>query len=131
MEELMSCLVLSSPPRLISPDLVPEHTPTTQPECLFFGPHSFVAWNEQTCIYYDSLHSAGICLGTNNARTHVHLELACQRSMISAQRKLRLTMQHVYGHGGNLGNECADHAAALLCFLLSVFPFWVLASSNK
>ena len=33
--------------------------------------------------------------------------------MIFAQRKLRLTMQHVYGHNGNLGNECADHAAAL------------------
>ena len=26
---------------------------------------------------------------------------------------LRLAMQHVNGHGGNLGNECADHAAAL------------------
>ena len=25
-------------------------------------------------------------------------------------------MQHVYGHGGNLGNECADHAAALGTF---------------
>ena len=24
-----------------------------------------------------------------------------------------LAMQHVYGHSGNLGNECADHAAAL------------------
>ena len=22
-------------------------------------------------------------------------------------------MHHVYGHAGNLGNECADHAAAL------------------
>ena len=30
-------------------------------------------------------------------RTHVKLALACQRSMILAQRKLRLTMQHVYG----------------------------------
>ena len=25
-------------------------------------------------------------------------------------------MQHVHGHGGNLGNECADHAAALGSF---------------
>ena len=25
-------------------------------------------------------------------------------------------MQHVFGHGGNLGNECADHAAALGTF---------------
>ena len=28
-------------------------------------------------------------------------------------------MQHVYGHGGNLGNECADHAAALVKFGLT------------
>ena len=33
--------------------------------------------------------------------------------MLKVQHKLRLTMQHVYGHTGNLGNECADHAAAL------------------
>ena len=33
--------------------------------------------------------------------------------MLSAQHRLRLTMQHVYGHTGNLGDECADHAAAL------------------
>ena len=29
-------------------------------------------------------------------------------------------MQHVYGHSGNLGNECADHAAALGS--LALFP---------
>ena len=41
---------------------------------------------------------------------------ACQQSMIRAQRRLRLTMQHVFGHSGNLGNECANHAAALGTF---------------
>ena len=46
---------------------------------------------------YDSKHAAGVCLGTIQARTHVQLALACQRSMILAQRKLRLTVQHVYG----------------------------------
>ena len=40
-------------------------------------------------------------------------QLACQQSMLSVQHRLRLTIQHVYGHTGNLGNECADHAAAL------------------
>ena len=29
-------------------------------------------------------------------------------------------MQHVYGHNGNLGNECADHAAALGTFGLTM-----------
>ena len=77
----------------------------------FLGPHGPVARDEQSCICCDSLHAAGVCLGTIQARTHVQLALACQRSMIFAQRKLRLTMQHVYGHSGNLGNECADHAA--------------------
>ena len=79
----------------------------------FLGLHGPVDRNEQSCIYHDALHAAGICLGTIQARTHVQLALACQRSMIVAQRKLRLTMQHVYGHIGNLGNGCADHAAAL------------------
>ena len=85
----------------------------------FLGPHGPVARDEQSCIYCDSLHAAGLCLGTIQARTHVQLALACQRSMIFAQRKLRLTMQHVYGHSGNLGNECADHAAALGTFGLT------------
>ena len=59
------------------------------------------------------MHAAGICLGTIQARTLVQLALACQQSMIRVQHRLRLTMQHVHGHSGNLGNECADHAAAL------------------
>ena len=79
----------------------------------FLGPHGPVTRDEQSCIYYDSMHAAGVCLGTIQVRTHVQLALACQRSMICTQHRLRLTMQHVYGHGGNLGNECADHAAAL------------------
>ena len=36
--------------------------------------------------------------------------------MRNVQRRLRLTMRHVCGHTGNLGNECADHAAALGTF---------------
>ena len=85
----------------------------------FLGPHGPVARDEQWCIYYDSKHAAGVCLGTIQARTHVQLALACQQSMIYAQHRPRLTMQHVYGHGGNLGNECADHAAALGTFGLT------------
>ena len=41
------------------------------------------------------------------------LSFLCPRG---PQHRLRLTMQHVYGHGGNLGNECADHAAAFGTF---------------
>ena len=119
MDELMLCLVPSSPPRLISLSLEPKHNPNTAEmtamiEALsFLGPHGPVARDEQSCIYYESQHAAGVCLGTIQARTHVQLALARQKSMILAQRKLRITMQHVYGHNGNLGNECADHAAAL------------------
>ena len=58
-------------------------------------------------FFYDSMHAAGICLGTIQARTHVQLALACHQSMIRAQHRLRRT---------NLGNECADHAAALGTF---------------
>ena len=68
-----------------------------------------MARDTNSCIYYDSKHAAG----TIQARTHVQLALACQQLMLSVQQRLRLTMQHVHGHAGNLGNECADHAAAL------------------
>ena len=53
------------------------------------------------------------CLGTIQARAHIQLALACQQSLLKVQHTLRFTMQHVYGHTRNLGNECADHAAAL------------------
>ena len=90
---------------------------TAMIEALFFlGPRGPVTPDEQSCILYDSMHAAGICLGSIQARTHVQLALACQQSMIRVQHRLRLTMQHVFGHGGKLGNECADHAAALCAF---------------
>ena len=85
----------------------------------FLGLHGPVTRDERSCIFYDSKHAAGICLGTIQTRTHVQLALACQQSMICAQHRLRLTMQHVVGHGGNLGNECADHAAELGTFGLT------------
>ena len=53
----------------------------------FLGPRGPVTHDEQSCIYYDSMHAAGICLGTVQARTHVQLALACQQSLIHAQRK--------------------------------------------
>ena len=124
MEELMSCLVLSSEAHLAFSGARTHSNNTAEMTAMiealsFLDPHGPVARDEQSCIYYDSLHGAGLCLGTIQARTHVQLALACQRSMIFAQSKLRLTMQHVYCHSGNLGNECADHAAALGTFGLT------------
>ena len=78
----------------------------------FLGPLGQVARDANSCIKHDSKHAAGICLGTLQARTHVQLALACQLSILKVQHRLR-TMQHVYGHTGNLGHECADYAAAL------------------
>ena len=37
----------------------------------FLGPRGPVTPDEQSRIYYDSMHAAGICLGTIQARTHV------------------------------------------------------------
>ena len=76
----------------------------------FLGPRGSVARDANSCIYYDSKHAAGVCLGTIQARTHVQLALACQQSMLSVQHRLQLSMQHMYGHTGNLANECADQA---------------------
>ena len=87
-------------------------------EALYFlGPRGSVACNEEACIYYDSKHAAGVCLGTIQARSHLQLALACQRSTLRVQHRLRLTMQHVYGHAGNLGNECADQCRTRFAWL--------------
>ena len=87
---------------------------TAMIEALYcLGPRGSVARQDETCVFYDSKHAAEICLGTIQASTHIQHALACQRSTLCVQHRLRLTMQHVYGHAGNLGNECADHAAAL------------------
>ena len=78
---------------------------------------SWFSWSSHLWwAFVYSMHAAGILLGTIQVRTHVHLTFARQQSLIRAQRRLRLTMQHVYGHSGTLGNECADHAAALGTF---------------
>ena len=104
----MSCLVRSSPPILISLFQVPELAPTTPLEMTamietlsFLGLRGPVARDANSCVYHDSKHAAGVCLGTIQARTHVQLALACQQSMLSVQHRLRLTMKHVYGHTGN------------------------------
>ena len=85
----------------------------------FFGPDGPLARDEHSCYNNESKHAAGVCLGTIRARTHVQLARACQPSMIFAQNKLQLIMQHVYGPRGNLGNDCADHVAALGTFGLT------------
>ena len=51
------------------------------------GPRGPVARDTNSCIYYDSKHAAGVCLGTVQARTHVQLALACQRSTLSVQHR--------------------------------------------
>ena len=78
----------------------------------FLGCRGAIARDANSCIYFDSRHAA-VFLGTIQARTHVQLAVACQQSMPCVQHRLRFTMQHVYGHVGNLGNECAHHATAL------------------
>ena len=42
----------------------------------FLGRQGPLTHDEQSCIYYGSLHAAGICLGTIQARTHVQLAFA-------------------------------------------------------
>ena len=39
----------------------------------FLGPHGPVTRDEHSCIYYDSMHAAGMCLDTIQARTHVQV----------------------------------------------------------
>ena len=45
----------------------------------FLGPHGLAVRGSHSCIFYDSKHAAGFCLGTVQSRANVTLGLACQR----------------------------------------------------
>ena len=94
MEEKMSCLVQLS---RLKPILYAIHSNNTAEmsgiiEALSFsrarGP---VARDACSCVFYDSQHAAGVCLGTIHARTHVQLGLSCQQLLLKVQRRLRFT----------------------------------------
>ena len=119
----MSCLARLSRPKHILHTQEPEPIPTILLRCppllkgyLFSGPAARLFVTHVSCVFCDSKHAAGVCLGTIHARTHVQLGLSCQQLLLKVPRRLRFTMQHVYSHVENLGNECADHAAALGAF---------------
>ena len=78
----------------------------------FLGPLGPVTPDAQSRIFYDSCACCWYLSG-HDSSPHTCVAGVCQQSLIRVQHRLRLTMQHVYGHCGNLGNECADHAAAL------------------
>ena len=64
----------------------------------------------------DSSQAAGIFFGAVHARANAQLGLACQRILLQIQQMLRFTMQRIYSSAKNLGNDCADDAAALRTF---------------
>ena len=108
MEDYTSCLVVSSQPKRNTAEL------SSIIEALsFLGPNGPVSRDSQACIFYDSKHAASICLGTIQSRATVALGLTCQRLLLQVHVRLRITLQHIYSHAQNLGNERADHAAAL------------------
>ena len=127
MEGSISCLARSSQPKHISRMQVPESTPTTPSNSRVFsrrfpskGATARLSVVHILASFLDSKHAAGVLLGTVQTRANVQLGLACQRLLLQIQVTLRFTMQHIYGHAQNLGNECADHAAALgACGLVS------------
>ena len=83
-------------------------------EALFLlSPSGSVARGSQACVFYDSKHAANVCMGTIQSRTNVRLGMTSQQCLVQAQLRLRITMHRIFSHGQNVGNERADHAAAL------------------
>ena len=115
--ELMSCLVPSLPPRLNLLSLVPEYTPTTPLKWLLWLTHCFfLVLVVQSPVMGSRVFVTILCMLLVFVWAQSKLVHTCRLAFARAQRRLRLTMQHVYGHSGNFGNECADHAAALGTF---------------
>ena len=65
------------------------------------------------CIFFGSQHAADVCFGSVQRRTNVWLAGTSQQIILQAQLRTSHTLRHVCCHGGNVGNGCADDAAAL------------------
>ena len=64
---------------------------TAMIEALYcLGLRGSVARHEEACIFYDSKHAAGVCLGTIQARSHVQLAWLVNATLC-VQHRLRLT----------------------------------------
>ena len=97
----------------------------------FLGPHGPFARDANSCVFVDSKHAAGVAWARFRLAHTSSWRSPAKQLLLKVQHRLRITMQYVYGHAGNLGNECADHAAALGTFGLvsNHKPIYTLGSS--
>ena len=109
MEEQLFRLVQSSPPRLTLLSLVPELTPTTllrltaMIEALsFLGPVARLPVM-RIRVFVMTPNMLLVFAWARFKPAHMSSwHLRVKQSMLSVQHRLRLTMQHVHGHSGNL-----------------------------
>ena len=125
--DLMSCLVTSSPPRLNLLSLVPESLQQHRwNDCYDWSiVFSWSLWSSHpwwAVVYITILCMLLVFVWAQSKLVHVNSSNPCPT-------QAAVTMRHVYGHSGNLGNECADHAAALGTFGLisnhNVATLWI------
>ena len=79
----------------------------------FFNPLEQVPRGSRAFIFFDSQHAADVCLGSVQPRTNVRVAGSSQQLFLQVQLRVSLTLRHIYGHKRNVGNVCANHAAAL------------------
>ena len=64
-------------------------------------------------VFYHSKHAANFWLGTVPSRTNVRFGMTSPLLLLQVQLRARITLRHMFSHGANVGNDCADRAAAL------------------
>ena len=70
-------------------------------------------FDERVRTMYDSIHAARFVLGVAHARKNIALANRCSDLVFRCKDKFHVTVHHVFGHAGNVVNECADCAASL------------------
>ena len=137
MKDYLSCLAGSLPPRHILRLQAKLHTNNNTAEIssvvdyLFLDPLAQSPVIHKLAFFYDSKLAANICMGMILSRTNVPFGMTSQRLLLQVQLRLRLTLQHFHSHGQNVGNESADHAAALGSFVSSRTRTFVLVGHSS
>ena len=66
------------------------------------------------CLYFAvANHVSKLHTGITHPCSNVRPANLVQRSLQTVENRVRLSLKHVLGHDGNLGNSCADNAVAL------------------
>ena len=82
--------------------------------------NSYIFRRARLRILVGSKHAARVTIGTAHAEKIISFARTCNELLLRLKCNFHVSAHHVYGHAGNMGNDCADAAASLKFSIVSI-----------